>query len=128
MDGYKEILGICIGQNENSKFWLGVLNELKRLGIQDVYLSCSDDSLRKMLYLASNNIVKKGLFVNRSANRSATASKRKKAFAITCEGLNLLERVNGFKPSTHGLGSWFHNLPMILFASADFEGAVDLFY
>ncbi len=57
MDGYKEILGICIGQNENSKFWLGVLNELKRLGIQDVYLSCSDDSLRKMLYLASNNIV-----------------------------------------------------------------------
>jgi putative transposase len=42
MDGYKEILGIWIGQNESSKFWLGVLNELKSRGIQDVYLFCVD--------------------------------------------------------------------------------------
>lgn len=42
LDGYKEILGIWIGENESSKFWLGVLNELKRRGIQDVYLFCID--------------------------------------------------------------------------------------
>lgn len=42
MDGYKEILGIWIGQNESSKFWLGVLNDLKSRGIQDVYLFCVD--------------------------------------------------------------------------------------
>ena len=42
MDGYKEILGLWIGENESSKFWLGVLNELKSRGIQDVYLFCVD--------------------------------------------------------------------------------------
>ena len=42
MDGYKDILGIWIGQNESSKFWLGVLNELKSCGIKDVYLFCVD--------------------------------------------------------------------------------------
>ena len=37
---------------------------------------------------------------------SAIAYKRtKKAFATTCEGLNLLERVKRFELSTHGLGS-----------------------
>lgn len=42
LDGYKEILGLWIGENESSKFWLGVLNELKSRGIQDVYLFCVD--------------------------------------------------------------------------------------
>ena len=42
MDGYKEILGLWIGENESSKFWLGVLNELKSRGVQDVYLFCVD--------------------------------------------------------------------------------------
>jgi transposase-like protein len=42
MEGYKEILGIWIGQNESSKFWLNVLTELKSRGVQDVYLFCVD--------------------------------------------------------------------------------------
>jgi putative transposase len=42
LDGYKEILGIWIGEHESSKFWLSVLNELKSRGIQDVYLFCVD--------------------------------------------------------------------------------------
>lgn len=42
MDGYKEILGIWIGKNESSKFWLGVLNELKTRGVNEVYLFCVD--------------------------------------------------------------------------------------
>lgn len=35
-DGYKEILSITVGANETSKFWLGVLNDLKNRGVQDV--------------------------------------------------------------------------------------------
>ena len=110
-DGYKDILGIWVGGNESSKFWLGVLNELKSRGVKSVDLFCvdgltgfreaisavypfagiqieirkiiyttniieglnrqfrkvtktkavfpNDDSLRKMLYLASQNITKK---------------------------------------------------------------------
>lgn len=42
LEGYKEILGIWIGENESSKFWLSVLNELKSRGVQDVYLFCVD--------------------------------------------------------------------------------------
>lgn len=42
MEGYKEILGIYVGTNESSKYWLGVLSELKTRGVQDVLLFCVD--------------------------------------------------------------------------------------
>ena len=41
-DGYKEVLGIWIGQAESSKFWLSVLNELRNRGVQDVKVFCVD--------------------------------------------------------------------------------------
>lgn len=41
-EGFKQILGIWIGANESSKFWLGVLNDLKSRGIQTVDLFCVD--------------------------------------------------------------------------------------
>ena len=42
MDGRKDILGVWIGEHENSKFWLNVLNYLKSRGVLDVYLFCTD--------------------------------------------------------------------------------------
>jgi putative transposase len=42
MDGNKDILGIWIGQNESSKFWLSVLNDIKSRGVRDVYVFCVD--------------------------------------------------------------------------------------
>ncbi len=41
-DGKKEVLTIVIGENESSKFWLGVLNSLKNRGVQDILILCSD--------------------------------------------------------------------------------------
>lgn len=41
-DGFKDILGIWVGGNESSKFWLGVLNELKSRGVKAVDLFCVD--------------------------------------------------------------------------------------
>jgi transposase-like protein len=41
-DGNKDILGIWIGENESSKFWLGIMNDLKNRGVQDVLLFCVD--------------------------------------------------------------------------------------
>lgn len=32
-DGYKDILSITVGANETSKFWLGMLNDLKNRGV-----------------------------------------------------------------------------------------------
>lgn len=40
MDGMKEVLGIWIGANESSKFWLSVLNDLKHRGVQNVLVFC----------------------------------------------------------------------------------------
>lgn len=42
LEGTKDILGIWIGEHESSKFWLGVLNDLKSRGIADAYLFCVD--------------------------------------------------------------------------------------
>ena len=42
MHGEKEVLGIWIGANESSKFWLSVLNDLKNRGVDDVLIFCVD--------------------------------------------------------------------------------------
>ena len=42
LEGNKDILSITIGANESSKFWLGMLNDLKNRGIQDVLFFCVD--------------------------------------------------------------------------------------
>ena len=42
MEGYKDILSITAGANETSKFWLGMLNDLKNRGVKDVLFFCVD--------------------------------------------------------------------------------------
>ncbi|MPW27385.1 IS256 family transposase, partial [Alkalibaculum sp. M08DMB] len=42
LDGTKDILSITIGANESSKFWLGILNNLKNRGVNDVLFFCVD--------------------------------------------------------------------------------------
>lgn len=42
IDGMKDILGIWIGENESSKFWLGILNELKNRGVEDILMFSVD--------------------------------------------------------------------------------------
>ena len=41
-EGYKDILSITAGANETSKFWLGMLNDLKNRGVKDVLFFCVD--------------------------------------------------------------------------------------
>lgn len=41
-DGYKDVITIQVGENESSKFWLGVLNGLKNRGVKDVMVICAD--------------------------------------------------------------------------------------
>jgi putative transposase len=43
LDGKKDVLGIWIGENESSKFWLSVLNELKNRGVQDILIISVDN-------------------------------------------------------------------------------------
>jgi putative transposase len=40
--GYKDILGIWVGEQEGAKFWLSVCNDLKNRGVRDILLACMD--------------------------------------------------------------------------------------
>ena len=40
--GHKEILGFYACESEGSHFWLGVLNDLKARGIEDILIACID--------------------------------------------------------------------------------------
>lgn len=42
LEGYKDILGIWIGESESSKFWLKVLNDLRNRGVEDILIVCKD--------------------------------------------------------------------------------------
>jgi transposase-like protein len=42
LEGKKEIIGIWIGENETSKYWLTLLNELKNRGVEDVLIFAID--------------------------------------------------------------------------------------
>jgi transposase-like protein len=42
-EGYKELLGLYIGENEGAKFWLQVLTDLQSRGVQDIFIACIDN-------------------------------------------------------------------------------------
>lgn len=42
LDGRKDVINLQIGENESSKYWLGVLNDLKNRGVKDIMIICAD--------------------------------------------------------------------------------------
>lgn len=42
LEGHKEVLTIEVGDNESSKYWLSVLNNLKNRGVKDILILCAD--------------------------------------------------------------------------------------
>lgn len=43
LDGYKEIIGMWIGENESSKYWLKILNEIQARGVKDILIISTDN-------------------------------------------------------------------------------------
>ncbi len=43
LEGFKEILGMWVGENESSKYWLLVLNQLKERGLDDILIISTDN-------------------------------------------------------------------------------------
>ena len=41
-EGRKELLGMWLAENEDAKFWLSVLTELKNRVLQDILIACAD--------------------------------------------------------------------------------------
>lgn len=42
LSGYKDMLGIWIGQTESAKFWMNILTELRNRGVKDILIACVD--------------------------------------------------------------------------------------
>ena len=42
LSGQREVLGMWIGGNESAKYWLGVLNEIKNRGVEDIMIVSVD--------------------------------------------------------------------------------------
>lgn len=42
-EGYKEVLGMWLGQNESAAFWQGVMTDLKARGVEDILVSVTDN-------------------------------------------------------------------------------------
>jgi len=41
-EGVKDLLGMYIGENESARFWLAVLNDIHRRGVQDILIASID--------------------------------------------------------------------------------------
>ena len=42
LNGNKEVLGMWVGGNESAKYWLGILNEIKNRGVEDIMIVSVD--------------------------------------------------------------------------------------
>ena len=42
-EGRKEVLGMWLGKNESSSFWMGVLTDLKARGVEDILITATDN-------------------------------------------------------------------------------------
>lgn len=69
-EGFKEVLGIWIGENESAKYWLGVLNELKQRGVKDILIICSDNltGIKEAINAALPNTVQQRCIVHMIRN------------------------------------------------------------
>jgi len=68
LDGNKDVLAMRIGENESSKFWLSVLNDLRNRGVQDILITCVDN------LTASLNRLPPAIRIRRSRSASFTKS------------------------------------------------------
>ena len=83
-DGHKEVLSIQVGENESSKYWLSVLNELKNRGVKDILIFCADGltGIKESINVAFPNTEYQRCIVHQVRNTlKYVADKDKKEFA-----------------------------------------------
>lgn len=83
-EGHKEVLSIQIGENESSKYWLSILNELKNRGVKDIMVLCADGltGVKESIAVAYPQTEYQRCIVHQVRNTlKYVADKDKKAFA-----------------------------------------------
>jgi transposase-like protein len=83
-EGKKEVLSIQIGENESSKYWLSVLNELRNRGVNDIIILYADGltGIKESIAVAFPNTEYQRCLVHQVRNTlKYVADKHKKGFA-----------------------------------------------
>ena len=105
-EGKKEVLIINVVENESSKYWLSVLNELKNRGVKDILIICADglSGIKEAIATAFPNTEYQRCIVHQVRNTlKYVPDKDRKAFAADLktiyhasnkeQGLAALDRV-----------------------------------
>ena len=78
------MLSITVGENESAKYWLGVLNDLRNRGVQDILILCADglSGIKESISAAYPNTEHQRCIVHQVRNTlKYVAEKDKKSFA-----------------------------------------------
>lgn len=92
LDGKKDVISLQIGENESSKYWLGVLNDLKNRGIKDIMILCADGltGIKEAIHAAFPNTEYQRCIVHQVRNTlKYVPYKDKKAFATDLKTIYL---------------------------------------
>lgn len=115
MDGHKEVLSIQVGQNESSKYWLGVLNELKNRGVNDILVLCADGltGIKESINVAFPDTEYQRCIVHQVRNTLKYVSEKdKKAFATDLKKIyHAVNEEQGYKIMQEVTEKWSEQYP-----------------
>lgn len=115
MDGHKEVLSIQVGQNESSKYWLGVLNELKNRGVNDILVLCADglSGIKESINVAFPNTEYQRCIVHQVRNTLKYVSEKdKKAFATDLKKIyHAVSEEQGYQMMQEVTEKWSEQYP-----------------
>lgn len=89
-EGRKEVLSIQVGENESSKYWLGILNGLKNRGVKDILVLCADGltGIKESINVAYPNTEYQRCIVHQVRNTlKHVADKDMKEFALDLKNI-----------------------------------------
>lgn len=114
-DGCKEVISLQVGENESSKYWLGVFNELKNRGVKDIMVLCADGltGMKEAVMTAFPETEYQRCIVHQVRNTlKYVASKDMKAFANDLKTIYHAPNVElGYEQLLEVKAKWDDNYP-----------------
>lgn len=115
LEGKKDVISLQIGENESSKYWLGVLNDLKNRGVKDVCVICADglNGIKEAIAAAFPDTEYQRCIVHQVRNTLKYVSyKDMKAFAADLKTIYLApNEQQGYENLQHVKDKWDEKYP-----------------
>ena len=115
LDGRKNVISLEIGENESSKYWLSVLNELKNRGVKDIMILCADglSGIKEAIHAAYPETEYQRCIVHQVRNTLKYVSyKDMKAFAADLKTIYLApNEAQGYEAMQRADEKWSEKYP-----------------